>query len=630
MESEGKDWDEIYKETGWFKLDDGKWRFVINDKVEAIDFSAFENISDEGVSLNLVYGNQELLEAYPDLQNIKVVLENMSEYTGGSADISLDEQGNMNGVIKLNKDLVNRAGNDNTAMNYARRAIFHEIQHAIQEKEDFARGGNPASIYDVLVDQLDKYGEELRDISDRAYYIEDDITSKKDDIYELEGILEGLDVEFMRPYLPNITKEELEPIIQEKREELENLKNALELNEEELARVEFLMEQRKRIWHAIKDHDMFDEDGNLPDWYDGNYGNPVDDDTLYGSLLGEIESEETADRGVGVRDIFFRPGRIMVTAHSIKVPRPLVIFGNSSPSAFIGKQNTFVKLDDKQGINWRYIEIDGKKIPFRVQLGRNDGQNVGAGLVHAVHKHNELYSDEMTISDKGEEAKNRILDCLDNVQYITKETIPFQNKDGNHGVGERYTFYSLDKQDPNKVVIVSADKNNNDGEYLSFVTSFVRRRNNYIDPRGNPGKKIGNILLPTRALTSSTSHGPSTYSYRGIVSMDTGSANAVTSSSMFPDVSISDLDNVVNKHTGPSGNFDPEAYGDNKENGESSYNQNNTTVTKGQISFSDNGQALIQLFKASDASTVIHETGHYCVFLYEILFLCYIKRKEYP
>ena len=43
------------------------------------------------------------------------------------------------------------------------------------------------------------------------------------------------------------------------------------------------------------------------------------------------------------------------------------------------------------------------------------------------------------------------------------------------------------------------------------------------------------------------------------------------------------------------------------------YYQNNTAVTKGQISFSDNGQALIQLFKASDASTVIHETGHYFV-----------------
>lgn len=43
------------------------------------------------------------------------------------------------------------------------------------------------------------------------------------------------------------------------------------------------------------------------------------------------------------------------------------------------------------------------------------------------------------------------------------------------------------------------------------------------------------------------------------------------------------------------------------------YNQQNSSETKGAISWEEDGRAIINLFKGSDASTVIHETGHYFV-----------------
>jgi len=59
--------DEIYKETGWVKGRDGKWRFEIPDNLDKVDWSIFEkgNTDVNYRRLKNLYDNPRLYEAYP-------------------------------------------------------------------------------------------------------------------------------------------------------------------------------------------------------------------------------------------------------------------------------------------------------------------------------------------------------------------------------------------------------------------------------------------------------------------------------------------------------------------------------------------------------------------------------------
>lgn len=59
--------EDIYKATGWFKGQDGKWRFEIPDNLEAISLDKLLN--DKRAKLGEIYDNPQLFEAYPDLKD---------------------------------------------------------------------------------------------------------------------------------------------------------------------------------------------------------------------------------------------------------------------------------------------------------------------------------------------------------------------------------------------------------------------------------------------------------------------------------------------------------------------------------------------------------------------------------
>lgn len=179
MDENGDLSEDIRKTTGWFKGYDGKWRFEIDDSMIAIDTSGrlsknpdirrFYELMDkvhidgnatdseiselskldkklEGVSLRpktlgelLVH--TKLFDAYPELANVAVAFVNLGEAKG-----SYNRYSNS---VELNKNLL-------VLKNDLKRTLLHEIQHAIQNIEDFSGGTNPDRMAQILLENARK------------------------------------------------------------------------------------------------------------------------------------------------------------------------------------------------------------------------------------------------------------------------------------------------------------------------------------------------------------------------------------------------------------------------------------------------------------------------------------------
>ena len=179
MDKNGDSSEDIRKTTGWFKGYDGKWRFEIDDSMIVIDTSGrlsknpdirrFYELMDkvhidgnatdseiaelskldkklEGVSLRpktlgelLVH--TKLFDAYPELANVAVAFVNLGEAKG-----SYNRYSNS---IELNKNLL-------VLKNDLKRTLLHEIQHAIQNIEDFSGGTSPDRMAQNLLDNARK------------------------------------------------------------------------------------------------------------------------------------------------------------------------------------------------------------------------------------------------------------------------------------------------------------------------------------------------------------------------------------------------------------------------------------------------------------------------------------------
>ncbi|MCL2124083.1 MAG: hypothetical protein FWH34_08310, partial [Desulfovibrionaceae bacterium] len=113
----GTDNEAVRRQTGWFKGMDGKWRYEIPDSLDKITIP--EN--PVRTMLGEIYDNPELYAAYPDLKNLVVEVT----ATGDSAYLIGSD------MIYLSK-----AGENRTVKQF----LLHEIQHAVQTREGFARG----------------------------------------------------------------------------------------------------------------------------------------------------------------------------------------------------------------------------------------------------------------------------------------------------------------------------------------------------------------------------------------------------------------------------------------------------------------------------------------------------------
>jgi hypothetical protein len=150
FEKAGINADTIWKATGWGRGKDGKWRFEINDKDATLNLKhdALDPVWEKNPNYDRNRGGYEyldrwpsptlgeafdhpaLFEAYPDLKNIQLGKEtsgHRGSYAGGT--ITLDDASD-------------------------KHTLLHELQHAIQRKEDFAKGSGSGRIANDLTSNL--------------------------------------------------------------------------------------------------------------------------------------------------------------------------------------------------------------------------------------------------------------------------------------------------------------------------------------------------------------------------------------------------------------------------------------------------------------------------------------------
>lgn len=178
MEEQGFDKRQIFRETGWFRGADGKWRFEIDDSgmkyhragdaqfakdhpeyarykelemkfiegtISDAELEEMQRLSDTwlrevgrlahriakgNATLANMLDHDALFEAYPQLQDVKVRFGDVGDDANGWWDKERNEI--------VFSDRLRRA--DAT---FLEGILLHEIQHAIQDMEGFAGGANP-------------------------------------------------------------------------------------------------------------------------------------------------------------------------------------------------------------------------------------------------------------------------------------------------------------------------------------------------------------------------------------------------------------------------------------------------------------------------------------------------------
>jgi len=190
LEEQGFSQSEIYELTNWFKNpQDNKWRYEIFSgnmtedlrvgirEAREADAPVFTTLGE------LVPSDSPLLDFYPELSEIEVALNpNLAGSNLGSFNrkAGKDKQNPSAWQITLNSARPERS---------VQETLYHEIQHAIQSIEGFARGGNK-SMKEVLRranDELAAKVEELDALERRLNTIEDLLDEFRDD----EGIVKA-------------------------------------------------------------------------------------------------------------------------------------------------------------------------------------------------------------------------------------------------------------------------------------------------------------------------------------------------------------------------------------------------------------------------------------------------------
>lgn len=151
---------QILLATGWQRGADGKWRYEVPDgKLK----DGWDKMHDDDTSQTLseVWDDPELFKAYPQLKDV---------YIGA---LSPDEEG-MDGSYYANGFDDNPtiyAGGD--GVEQMTSTLIHEIQHAIQSIEGFARGGNLNVSKEILTTQLYKFRLSNEGYNDLYHELED-------------------------------------------------------------------------------------------------------------------------------------------------------------------------------------------------------------------------------------------------------------------------------------------------------------------------------------------------------------------------------------------------------------------------------------------------------------------------
>jgi hypothetical protein len=127
--------EKVWSETGWFQGPDKKWRYELDDS--KADFSGLDKVFNAGIqagqkevntTLGGVMDHPDLYAAYPDIKNFQVTLYD-------------DPQDSVYGSVNDKRMRVNLGKPD------IEGTLVHEVQHMIQDREGFGKGGSSTGQY---------------------------------------------------------------------------------------------------------------------------------------------------------------------------------------------------------------------------------------------------------------------------------------------------------------------------------------------------------------------------------------------------------------------------------------------------------------------------------------------------
>jgi len=143
MQGQGVDMEAIRKKTGWFLDVDNHWKFEIDDSAIKLKLKLdSQKIGETNTFLGDAIKHPKLFQAYPELKGllVHIMVDSDMQNPGGSLSQAVDRSAE--GLFDLEPEMDVRAKD----IDQAESILLHEIQHAIQNIEGFARGGNLESV----------------------------------------------------------------------------------------------------------------------------------------------------------------------------------------------------------------------------------------------------------------------------------------------------------------------------------------------------------------------------------------------------------------------------------------------------------------------------------------------------
>ena len=143
MIAAGANTDKVREATGWHKGADGKWRFEISDSDAKLNIEGtfgqwWDAEVQHGVAdVGSLVSHDKLFAAYPWLENFRIAPMPLA-YAAKGVRAAYDRENNR---ILIAKTL---SGHELLS------SVMHEAQHAIQNTEQFASGGNPETVKGLL------------------------------------------------------------------------------------------------------------------------------------------------------------------------------------------------------------------------------------------------------------------------------------------------------------------------------------------------------------------------------------------------------------------------------------------------------------------------------------------------
>lgn len=167
MEEEKKDAKAIKMATGWERGADGKWRYEmpdakIKDTMNVGGGQIVKRYEDDmlwnGGKLSEVIDAPELFKAYPQLKDVRIDTDAIMNDMPSNG-----EYNSKTNTITIHAD----------ELKYMNSILNHEIQHAIQEFEGFAKGGSPRLVRGDVKKKFNEVTKQIKQL--RAEGKEDEV-----------------------------------------------------------------------------------------------------------------------------------------------------------------------------------------------------------------------------------------------------------------------------------------------------------------------------------------------------------------------------------------------------------------------------------------------------------------------